>query len=322
MVKSALGTRSGSGKRPYRDVGKMGQLEGSVPFAAIQSGDSDHARRTRSDVIRIRGRVTSADMLLNPRQHRDSRCDSAVGRSHLTDLSLRVTLAALEHGWLECRATRRSSPRAHRVVDAGSMLELASSAAVLARSRRARGGRIRRHWRNVRFDRTALWVGAEFVRLGSNVRIDAYCVIEAGQGGVEIGSYVQHLATGVTIGGSAGVEIGEFCGLSRHVAIYSSNDDYSGGAMTNPLVPLEYRHVTSGRVTIQKHAIVGTASVVLPSVTIGTAAAVGALSLVNKNIPAFAVVSGNPLRKIGTRDRSVLDREQEFLAQMASSRSR
>jgi galactoside O-acetyltransferase len=167
----------------------------------------------------------------------------------------------------------------------------------------------------VSIDRTALWFGAERVRIGSHTRIDAYCVVQAGEGGVVIGDYV-HLASGVSIGGSAGVEIEDFCGLSRHVAIFSSNDDYSGGAMTNPMVPMEFRRVTSGRVLLQKHAIIGSGSVIMPGVTIGTAAAVGALSFVNKKVPPFAVVTGNPLRKIGTRDRSILEREAAFRASL------
>jgi acetyltransferase-like isoleucine patch superfamily enzyme len=165
---------------------------------------------------------------------------------------------------------------------------------------------------NVQIDRTALWFGAHNVRIGSNTRVDAYCVVQAGDAGVSIGSFV-HLATGVSIGGSGGVEIGDFCGLSLNVALYSSNDDYSGGSLTNPMVPIEFRDVVSARIVLEKHAIIGSGSVLMPGVRIGTAAAVGALSFVNKNVPAFAVVSGNPLRRIGSRDRSVLDKERALL---------
>jgi serine acetyltransferase len=34
---------------------------------------------------------------------------------------------------------------------------------------------------------------------------------------------------------------------------------------------------------------------------------VGALSFVNKSVPEYAVVSGNPLRKIGNRNREQLE---------------
>jgi acetyltransferase-like isoleucine patch superfamily enzyme len=44
-------------------------------------------------------------------------------------------------------------------------------------------------------------------------------------------------------------------------------------------------------------------------------ASVGALSLVNKSVPDFAVVSGNPIRRIGTRDRRLLELEMQFRGQ-------
>lgn len=56
---------------------------------------------------------------------------------------------------------------------------------------------------------------------------------------------------------------------------------------------------TRGKVVIKRGACVGANSVVLPGVTIGEEAIVGALSLVNKDIPAGEVWGGVPARKIG-----------------------
>lgn len=163
----------------------------------------------------------------------------------------------------------------------------------------------------MQIDRTVRFFGAPYIHLGSNVRIDAYSVISAGSGGIRIGNYV-HLAVGVSIVGSAQVDIEDFCGLSAKVSVFSSSDDYSGGAMTNPMVPETFRNVASGAVTFKKHTIIGAGAVIMPGVTIGMGAAVGALTFVNKSIPALTVVSGNPVRKIGTRDRSLLEREAAF----------
>ena len=46
-------------------------------------------------------------------------------------------------------------------------------------------------------------------------------------------------------------------------------------------------------------------------------AAVGALSLVNKSVPDWMIVSGNPLRRIGRRSSDLLQREKEFLSRQA-----
>jgi dTDP-4-amino-4,6-dideoxy-D-glucose acyltransferase len=167
-------------------------------------------------------------------------------------------------------------------------------------------------------DRTCRFHGPGNITLGSHVRIDAYCVLSAGEGGIAIGSFV-HLATGVSIVGCGRVVIEDFAGLSAKVSVFSSNDDYTGGSMTNPMVPVQYRNITIAPITVRRHAIVGAGSVVLPGVEIGIGAAVGALTLVRKSVRDFAIVSGNPMCVIGERGRQLLDYEKEIRASLDSS---
>jgi galactoside O-acetyltransferase len=130
---------------------------------------------------------------------------------------------------------------------------------------------------------------------------------------VRIGNHV-HIAAGVMIFGSEGCEIGDFAGLSSRVAIYSASDDYVSGHLTNPTVPDRFRNVSKGKVVLEPHALVGAGSVLLPGVTLHRGAAVGALSLVNRSVPAFQVVLGTPARPIKMRDQVQLERlEREFL---------
>jgi len=168
-------------------------------------------------------------------------------------------------------------------------------------------------------DRTVRFYHPEYIHFGSHVRLDAYSVLSASQEEIFIGSYV-HMAVGVTLLGNARIDIEDFCGLSARVSIFSSSDDYSGGWLTNPTIPDQFRHVTTATVTLKKHAIVGTGSVILPGVTIGLGASVGALSLVNKSVPDFMVVSGNPIKKVGFRSRNILDREIQFMTMLKESK--
>lgn len=163
-------------------------------------------------------------------------------------------------------------------------------------------------------DRTCRFYGVEHIRIGSKSRLDAYCVLSSGESGISIGRHV-HLSVGATILGGGGVFIEDFAGLSARVSVFSSNDDYSGGAMTNPTIPMKYREVKSSEVRICRHAIIGCGSVLLPGVTLGVGASVGALSLVNKSVPDFMVVAGNPMRRIGRRDRRLLEQEVLFLSE-------
>ena len=106
----------------------------------------------------------------------------------------------------------------------------------------------------------------------------------------------------------------DFCGLSGRVNVYSVSDDYSGRSMTNPTVPDELRNVERAPVRVRRHVVVGSGSVIMPGVTLGLGATVGALSFVTKSVPEYAIVMGNPLRRVGTRDRTLLEKEKLFLS--------
>jgi galactoside O-acetyltransferase len=174
--------------------------------------------------------------------------------------------------------------------------------------------------RDVRIDESAIFYGADRITVGSHVRIDAYAVISAGEGGIEIGDHV-HIATFVAISGAATIVLRDFSGLSGRVSIYSSNDDYHGEGLTGPTVPMKFRKVKTAPVTIGRHVVVGANSVILPGVTIGDGSAVGALSLVKHDIPAFAVAAGIPVRVFRERSRVMFNHERELLAIESAGRT-
>jgi len=161
--------------------------------------------------------------------------------------------------------------------------------------------------------------GASRIVLGDHVRIDDFCVLSAGEGGMCIGSYV-HVACQCTLVGKARIELEDFSGLSARVAVYSSSDDYSGSGMTNPTVPAEFRKVTNAPVRIGRHVIVGAGAVILPGVTIGEGAAVGALTLVAKPLEPFTIYSGIPARRVGERSRALLELEAELRSRLPAPR--
>lgn len=155
--------------------------------------------------------------------------------------------------------------------------------------------------------------GAERISLGARCRVDDFCILSAGEGGITIGQHV-HVAAMCTLIGRGKIEVRDFAGLSGRVSVYSSNDDYSGSCLTNPTVPDEFRKTDNRDVTIDKHAIVGAGSIILPGVIIGEGAAVGALSLVNRSLDPFGVYAGRPAKQIKERSRALLDVELRLLA--------
>ncbi len=153
---------------------------------------------------------------------------------------------------------------------------------------------------NVLISDKASIYGASRIRIGSNVRIDDFCVLSAGEGGIEIGSYI-HIAVYSSLIGAGKITLSDFSNISSRVAIYSSSDDYSGSFMTNPMVPEEYTNVTHADVIVGKHVIIGAGTIVLPGVTLNEGVAVGALSLVTTECDAYFIYAGIPAKKIKVR---------------------
>ena len=158
----------------------------------------------------------------------------------------------------------------------------------------------------------ASFYGADRISIGNNVRIDDFCVLSAGAGGIEIGNFI-HIAVYTSLIGGGKITLADFSNISSRVSIYSSNDDYSGNSMTNPSIPTEFTNVTHADVIIKKHAIIGSGSVILPGVTIEEGAAVGALSLVNRDCEEFFIYAGKKKKKIKPRSRNLLDKEKKFM---------
>jgi galactoside O-acetyltransferase len=169
---------------------------------------------------------------------------------------------------------------------------------------------------NVKISRNILLLGAEKIRIGNNVRIDDFCTINVtGDGSLEIGNYV-HIAGYSYISCSNSVTFGDFSGISQGVRIYTSSDDYSGNSLTNPTVPEKYRSPVSGPVTLGDHVIIGSGSIVLPNVICNEGVAVGALSLVSRNLEAWSIYSGMPLKKLKPRSQKAKDLASNLLAEV------
>lgn len=76
---------------------------------------------------------------------------------------------------------------------------------------------------------------------------------------------------------------------------------------------------TSSAIVLADHAWIATGAVILPGVTIGVGAVVGAFAVVSRSVPDFAIVVGNPARLIGRKRSKVL--RYSPLHQLASVRA-
>jgi acetyltransferase-like isoleucine patch superfamily enzyme len=131
---------------------------------------------------------------------------------------------------------------------------------------------------NTVFQRGVQITRAENVSIGSNCNFAANCLITGG----------------------GGVRIGDWVGFGPDVKVWSMNHRFD-----DPDTPWLLQGWEMKPVTIEDDVWLAANVFVMPGVTIGKGAIVSASSVVNKSIPPYAVVVGNPARVVGWRKRPV-----------------
>lgn len=165
---------------------------------------------------------------------------------------------------------------------------------------------------NVRISTSAKLYRPECINVGSNSRIDDFVTLTAGEDGlIDIGEYV-HIAAYCMVEAPQSAVFGDYSGLAARVTVYGSTDSYRGDALTNPCVPLEYRHIFQKAIYVGKHVAVGTSSVILPGAYLGDGCSVAAMSLVMGRLEAFGMYAGAPAKRVRDRSRKLLELEKTF----------
>lgn len=168
---------------------------------------------------------------------------------------------------------------------------------------------LKSYGKNVLISRNAKIYGADKISIGNNVRIDDFCILS---GNIVLGSYIHISAYCALYGGVSGIVMEDFSGVSARCVVYGDSDDFSGAALTNSMVPDEFRNVTGGTVKICRYTQVGTGTTILPDITIGEGCSVGAMSLVNKSLDEWGIYAGIPCKRIKDRKKDLLELEKKL----------
>lgn len=162
---------------------------------------------------------------------------------------------------------------------------------------------------NVLISRKASIYGEAQINIGSNVRIDDFCILS---GKLSIGNYIHIAAYTALYGGNKGIFIHDFANLSSRVSVYSISDDYSGETMTNPMIPDKFKNIQSEEIQIKRHVIVGSGCVVLPGTILKEGSSFGAMTLINRDSEPWSINVGIPFKKIKNRSKNLLNVEIDF----------
>lgn len=163
---------------------------------------------------------------------------------------------------------------------------------------------------SVLISRKASIYSPEKIKIGSNVRVDDYCILS---GKITFGNNIHLAAYSALYGGSSGITLCDFSNVSSRVCVYAVSDDYTGYSMTNPTIPEEYKHVINEPVVIGRHVIIGSGCTILPGVTLEEGTAIGAMSLCKKSTLAWKIYAGIPAKIIKDRSKNLLNLEKEYL---------
>lgn len=115
---------------------------------------------------------------------------------------------------------------------------------------------------------------------------------------ISMGSNV-HVGPRAMLDGAGGIFIGDGTILAPEVTFFSRTHNFNGNVKALPFDDV----VLVAPVRIGRYVWIGTRAIVLPGVTIGDGAVVGAGAVVSKDVPPCAVVVGNPGRVVRFRDR-------------------
>jgi len=161
---------------------------------------------------------------------------------------------------------------------------------------------LNKYGNNVLISRKCSIYSSEKISIGNNVRIDDFCILS---GSITLHSNI-HIGAFCALYGSKGIEMEDYTGLSPRTTIFSAMDDFSGDFLISPMAPSQYTNVTGGLVLIKRYSQIGSGCTIMPNLTINEGTAIGAMSLVNKDLKEWSIFAGIPAKYLKARSKKLL----------------
>ena len=152
-------------------------------------------------------------------------------------------------------------------------------------------------------------IRAENAELDNNCQVFDNVFIDAGKC-LKVGKYTT-ITWGVIIEGGAKVLIGDRVFLGPSTKLLSSTLKLHGFYAVEHL-PNDCYEIEYGDIKIEDDAYLGANCTVMPSITIGEGAVVGANSLVTKDLEPWGIYVGTPCKKIGEREKPSVEKLEKL----------
>jgi acetyltransferase-like isoleucine patch superfamily enzyme len=137
--------------------------------------------------------------------------------------------------------------------------------------------------------------------IGSHVAIDNGVTISTM---IDIGDYVHIAPYVVTIGGkTTKVTFEDFSFCAAGTKIITGSEDYTGKGLVGPTIPIEMRSLILKDITFKKFSGCGVNCSIMPGITFGEGAILGANSLAVKGLEPWTIYVGSPAKPVKIRDK-------------------
>jgi acetyltransferase-like isoleucine patch superfamily enzyme len=135
------------------------------------------------------------------------------------------------------------------------------------------------------------------ISFGERTVVKPFAMLQTQGGKISIGKFCaissfDHISTGIK-----DVIFGDYVRVGPHVTILGGSRNFKD---RNRLIIEQGSHHSS--TIIGSDVLIGAGAVILPGCKIGEGAVIGALSLVNQDLPPYTVAAGVPAKIIGNRE--------------------
>ncbi len=132
--------------------------------------------------------------------------------------------------------------------------------------------------------------------IGKNSVIEDFSIVNNLVGDVKIGDYTRIGLGNVVIGP---VKIGDHVNLAQNITLSGIDHNFRDVSRR-----IDQQGVSTSQIVIEDDVWIGANSVVTKGIKIGRHSVVAACSLVNRDVPPYSVVAGNPARVIRCYDKT------------------
>jgi acetyltransferase-like isoleucine patch superfamily enzyme len=142
------------------------------------------------------------------------------------------------------------------------------------------------------------------VKLGSHIAIDNGVTISTQ---LEVGNYVHISPYCCFIGGrTIKITLRDFAFVAAGTKIIAGSERYTGEGLVNPTIPIEYRSLIFEEVVFDTFSGCGVNCSILPGVTLGEGAILGANSLATHDLEPWTIYVGSPAKPLRVRRKDII----------------